>query len=516
MPGLREGTTYADLIRLALERHRSRVAFVGDTGSVTYGQAADRVGRTVAALAASGVRPGDGVAVLGANTPAAWMAWAAAAVLGARFTALQPVSSDEDRAFVCEDGEISTVVFEPAFDAAASRLGDGGRRLLALGPSEVAPDLATRAEAAPPQRLRPTVGEDDPSALLYTGGTTGTPKGVLLSHRAFAEMVFNALCDFELPPEVRYLAASPITHAATIMVVPTLLRGGTVHLHPRFDPERFLATIERERITLCFGVPTMVYRLLGEPALARTDTTSLRTFVYGAAPMGASRLAEALGAFGPVFTQFYGQTESAGTGTVLAKADHDPADPGRLLSCGTPGTGVRLRVVDADDEDVAPGNAGEICLQGRGVMDRYWGLPDLTTHTLRGGWLHTGDVATVDDDGFVTIVDRARDAIVTGGFTVFPRQIEDVLRDHPAVHDAAVIGVPDETWGEAVKAVVALQPGAVVDPAELVALVRRRRGPVHAPKSVDVVDAIPLTPTGKADKAALRRPWWEGQPRNVG
>lgn len=527
MAGLRGGTTYADLIRTALERHSERTAFVtgGDEGPsgrsereirVTFGQAADRVGRLVGALVERGVTPGAGVAVLGGNTPDAWMAWAACSVLGARFTALQPVSSLEDQAYVCEDAEIHTVVFDPAYDEAAAGLEQRGLgRLLALGRSEVAPDLLALADTVGPRALRPTVGENDPCVLLYTGGTTGTPKGVLLSHRSFAQVVFNALLDFQLPYEVRYLAASPITHAAAIMVVPTLLRGGTVHLHQRFDPEQYLRTIERERITLCFGVPTMVYRLLDQLADTPTETSSVETFVYGAAPISPSRLAEALDAFGPVFMQFYGQTESAGTGTALWREHHDPSRPDRLLSCGQPVSSVRLQIQDEGGNEVNVGEPGEICLQGRGVMEGYWKLPELTEEALRGGWLHTGDIGARDDAGFVTIVDRKRDVVITGGFTVFPREIEDVLCSHPAVAAAAVIGVPDDTWGEAVKAFIVPRAGASVDQAELVSLVRRRKGPVQAPKSVEILDSIPLTIVGKPDKHELRKPYWRDEPRAI-
>jgi acyl-CoA synthetase (AMP-forming)/AMP-acid ligase II len=328
-------------------------------------------------------------------------------------------------------------------------------------------------------------------------------------------MTLTVLAEWEVPGEPRYLAASPITHAAGTLVVPVLLRGGTIHLHSAFDPGRYLDTIARERITFCFGVPAMVYALLAHPALEAADTTSLRTFVYAASPMSPRRLEEALERIGPVFLQFYGQTESTALGTVLWRRDHDPANPGRLTSCGRPVAGIRLQLRDDDGAQAADGKVGEICLRGPTVMDGYWRQPELTAETLRGGWLHTGDMATRDDDGFLTIVDRKKDMIVSGGFNVFPREIEDVLSAHPAVAAAAVIGVPDERWGEAVKAIVVLRPDTDVAADDLVAVVRECKGPLHAPKSVDFVDAIPLTPVGKADKRALRARHWTGEQRMV-
>jgi acyl-CoA synthetase (AMP-forming)/AMP-acid ligase II len=351
--------------------------------------------------------------------------------------------------------------------------------------------------------------------VLYTGGTTGRPKGVVLSQRAFATMALTALAEWEVPGEPRYLAASPITHAAGTLVVPVLLRGGTVHLHRTFDPGRYLDTIARERITFCFGVPAMVYALLAHPALKTADTTSLRTFVYAASPMSPARLEEALERIGPVFLQFYGQTESTGLGTVLWRRDHDPAVPGRLRSCGRPVASIRVQLRDDDGAQVADGDVGEICLRGPSVMDGYWRQPELTAEALRGGWLHTGDMATRDGDGFLAIVDRRKDMVVSGGYNVFPREIEDVLSAHPAVAAAAVIGVPDERWGEAVKAIVVLRADGAASAGELIEAVRKRKGPVYAPKSVDFVDVIPLTPVGKADKRALRASHWAGEQRLV-
>ncbi len=510
--------TYAELIKTALERHPGRIAFMHDGQAFTYARTADLLGRMMRLFAQHGLRAGAGLAVLSGNRPEAWIASAATHMLGGRWTALHPLGSLEDFQYVCTDAEIHTLVFDPhAFDEQAATLAQAVpfMNVLALGRSAFAPNLLDLCEQVPPAQLAPEVAPSDVAAILYTGGTTGRPKGVVHPQRDLSTMALTVLADFQLPACPRYLAATPITHAAVMMIMPTLLRGGTIFLHAGFDPERFLRTIATERINLCFGVPTMIYILLDHPALDGTDLASLETFLYAAAPMSPTRLAECLERVGLVFTQYYGQTESAGMGTVLTKQDHEASHPGRLASCGQSVSSVRLQLQDETGAEVPVGETGEICLRGASVMDGYWKQSELTAETLRGGWLHTGDMATRDGDGFLTIVDRKKDMIVSGGFNVFPREVEDVLSSAPGVAMCAVIGVPDDHWGEAVKAVVVRKPGADVTAEALMALVREHKGPVYAPKSVDFVDTLPLTALGKADKQALRAQYWGGQARLV-
>jgi fatty-acyl-CoA synthase len=254
----------------------------------------------------------------------------------------------------------------------------------------------------------------------------------------------------------------------------------------------------------------MIYALLDHPRTRDTDLSSLRTIIYGAAPINPNRLQEAIDVFGPVFLQVYAQTEAPNTAVVLRREQHSPE---RLLAAGKPLVGVDVRILDAEDRELPRGEPGELCIRGPIVMDGYWRRPEQTAETLRNGWLHTGDVAYMDDEDFVYIVDRSKEMIVTGGLNVYPREIEDVLARHPGVAGAAVIGVPDEHWGEAVKAIVVRRTD--VSDAELIAYVKEHKGPVYAPKSVDFVDVIPVTPVGKVDKPALRARYWAGQGRGV-
>jgi acyl-CoA synthetase (AMP-forming)/AMP-acid ligase II len=273
--------------------------------------------------------------------------------------------------------------------------------------------------------------------------------------------------------------------------------------------------VAKERPTLTLLVPTMIYAVLDHPALATTDLSSLQTVMYGASPMSPARMAEALERMGSVFCQLYGQTECAGLATALWRDEHDRTDLHRLTSCGKPIPGVRVSIRDEAGAPVPDDTPGEICVQGPSVMLGYWKQPELTAAALSDGWLRTGDIAVRDADGYVYIVDRKKDMIVSGGFNIFPREVEDVLTAHPAVSNVAVIGVPDDKWGEAVKALVVRKPGAIVRAEEVIQLVRDKKGPVYAPKTVEFLDALPLTPVGKADKKTLRARYWAGQTRNV-
>jgi fatty-acyl-CoA synthase len=364
------------------------------------------------------------------------------------------------------------------------------------------------------------VREEDVYFILFTGGTTGVPKGVVHNHRTMVNSLMMELLDFGIGRNEVFLAATPLTHGAGALVAPVWLRGGSVVILDGFDPTRFLETIQRERITTSFMVPTMIYALLDHPELGKFDTSSLRNILYGAAPIAPERLREALEAFGPVFTQIYGQTEAPMALTALSREEHvlegEEHEVARLASCGRPTLATRIKLVDEKGSEVPPGQPGEMVAWAPNIMLGYLNRPDLTDETIKGGWLHTGDVARRDEYGYLYIVDRAKDMIVSGGFNVFPKEVEDALHEHPAVAMAAVVGVPDEKWGEAVKAVVVRKPGMEATEQELIELCKEKKGSIMAPKSIDFRDVIPLTPLGKPNKKALREEYWKGQDRRVG
>ena len=406
----------------------------------------------------------------------------------------------------------------------ANAFGDWGGELAAkvqgvmtvftLGPANYGIDLLATIEEAGHATARCFARADDFATLNYTGGTTGKSKGALRYHREYGGFASAILADFEIPEAARYLTVAPISHVAGTKVLPTLMRGGTVHMLKGFDPEAVLKTIEQERINFTLFVPTMIYVLLDHPALARTDLSSLELLLYGASAMSPSRLVEGIERIGPVFSQLYGQTECYPV-SVLRKADHDPAMPELFLSCGFPIAACEVKILDGDDDEVETGEAGEICVRAPHVMAEYWKRPETTEETLKNGWLHTGDIARKDERGYMFILDRKKDMIVSGGFNIFPREVEDVLSQHADVAMCAVVGVPDDKWGEAVTAVVVAREGTHPDADELINLVKARKGSAHAPKQIQFVEELPMTGVGKVDKkgaasALLGRPRADG------
>jgi fatty-acyl-CoA synthase len=518
-PITRAPTGTAMLFR-ALARHPDRPAFVWDDGRLTYRATLDLIGRFQAAMTAAGLKKGQTAAFLSANSAHMWCAGAAASALGLVTTWLHPLGSLSDHLVVIEDAEATALVVDPATHAGrggelAARAANRLSAVLTLGPADFGRDLLLAADQVGATTPVDLTDADDYAIISYTGGTTGKSKGAIRRHRSTNAMALAVAADFELPDVPHYLAAAPITHVAGTKVTPALLRGGTVRLLKGFEPERFLATIEREKINFTLMVPTMIYVLLDHPRLDRTDLSSLELILYGASPMSPTRLVEGLERIGPVFSQLYGQTECYPV-SVLRKADHDARRPELFTSCGFPVASCDVTLRDDDNREVKPGEAGEICVRAPHAMEQYWKRPEQTAEAFKGGWLHTGDIARADERGYLYIVDRKKDMIVTGGFNVFPREIEDVLSSHPDVAMAAVIGVPHEKWGEAVAALIVAKPGTRPAAEALMQHVKDRKGSTHAPKQVEFVDSLPLTAVGKVDKKVLRAKYWEGRARQVG
>jgi len=509
----------ADLLIRALRRGGDRPALTAGGRTWSAAAVAEEISRYAQAYDAWGIGPGSPTAILAANRAEVLFQMGTNMVTGARTTALHPMGSLADQADILRDAGVRTLFYDPdRYSRRAVDLADqvpGLERVVALAPGGEHPDLPTAAARYGPRPLRrPDVRPDDVFQIAYTGGTTGRPKGVVQTVRAQAAQTQILLTEWDWPRGLRFLCATPLSHSGRPTFLPTWIRGGEFVVADGFDPERFADTVQRHRVTTTMLVPTMIYRLLdADPD--RYDLTSLHRLYYGASAMSPTRLREGIERLGSVFFQFYGQAECPMTVAVLTPEEHLVDDPDRLASCGRPIPWLDTVLLDDDGAEVPAGEPGEICVRGPLVMRGYHNDPEQTAQALRGGWLHTGDVARADDQGFLTIVDRTKDVIISGGFNIYPREVEDVLTAHDEVSAAAVIGVPDPDWGESVKAVVVRRRGARVEAAELVALVRERKGAVYTPKTVDFVEDIPLTGVGKPDKKALRAAYWPAAGRQV-
>lgn len=360
---------------------------------------------------------------------------------------------------------------------------------------------------------------DDTAAIFPTGGTTGQPKGVVVTHRNIATSFANFYSHYHYYDNTRHLVVAPMTHSAGVLGCLHFARGGTNIIMSTVDPGGILQAIEEHAITHLFVPPTLLYMMLDHPDVDRYDYSSLQHFFIGAAPTSFEKLKQAINVFGPVMTESYGQTETPSI--VTAKAPWDYLDAqgkvieSRLKSIGRPALFNQVEILGDQGNSLGAGEAGEIVVRGELVTPGYYNDEDATAEVREHGWHHTGDIGVMDEDGFITIVDRKKDMIITGGFNVFPNEVEQVLGAHAAVQDCAVIGVPDEKWGEAVKAVVQLNRDAKVTDEELIALVKTEIGAVKAPKSVDFVDQLPRSAAGKVLKTDLRKQYWAGRDRAV-
>jgi len=358
------------------------------------------------------------------------------------------------------------------------------------------------------------VSTDTLAGVFHTGGTTGDPKGVKHTQENLALNALAHAIELDIQPRDDLLLMTPLPHSAGLIMAGGLTQGSTHVITQGFDAERALETIERESISWTFMVPTMIYRVLDVLADREYDISSLETLVYGAAPMKPARLREGLDELGDVFVQLYGQYETPDLITVLPKAAHDPDDEQRLSSCGLPTAMCEVKIVDDDGEEVPPGQPGEILARGAYSMEGYYELPEKTAETIDDGWIHTGDIGKRDEAGYVYIVDRDSDVIISGGMNVYSVTVEDVIQQHGDVANVAVIGIPDDEWGEAVKAVV-VPADTTIDRADLESFCADRLADYECPKSFDVVDELPTTPYGKLDKKRLREPYWDDQSREI-
>lgn len=513
---LYQGLTIAELQAAALTRFADRTILVAGEERYSCSDLDAKIAQYARLFKAHGLQRGDGFSILASNRLEAIFANMAGQVLGLRYSPLHPKGSEEDHLYILDHAQISALLVDDRHFGERGRAIEAQAKLKALFTIDGSFGTpVSDADALPDAPVEIEARAGDIANLFFTGGTTGRPKGVMHRHTSIVTATMQSLTHWDWPSDIRFLIATPISHAAGGMLTPTLLRGGEFHVLAGFDPKSFLETIEREKITATFVVPSMIYDLLDKVRVEDYDLSSLEMIVYGASPISPARLREAIERIGPKFCQLYGQTEAPNNVTYLSKADHDLSRPHLLESCGIPLAPNAVALLRPDGSVAGPDEAGEICVRGPLVMEGYWQNPEETAKAFEHGWLHTGDVAKRDERGFLYIVDRVKDMVISGGFNIFTREVEDCLSQHPSVATCAVIGVPHPRWGEAVAAFVVLKPGRSATEEELVAIVRDKKGPVQAPKSVEFVSELPLTPVGKIDKKTLRAGHWQSAERSV-
>lgn len=505
-------------LRRAVQTSGNKTATVFATRRQTWRQFEQRISRLAGAFRALGINDDDRIAILSLNSDRYVeyfyaVAWAGAAVNPVNIRLAAP-----EIAYALDDSASSILLVDDTFSALLPVLRPlltSVRHIVYMGDGQT-PDGCLNYEAliaanAPVPDAN--AGGDRLAGLFYTGGTTGKSKGVMLSHDNLVYNALNVVPVMGYNEVSVYLHAGPMFHLADMASTFAVTMAGATHCAvARFDVDAVLDAMQRERITHVLLVPTMVNLLVSSGKIAAHDISSMQRMLYGASPMPEAVLIEAMRQMPDVrFTQGYGQTEASPIITALAPEHHVVGGP-KLRSAGRPAFGVDVAVLNADDQEVPRGTVGEVCARGLNVMRGYWGLEKQTRETLRNGWLHTGDLGYMDEDGFVFIVDRAKDMVISGGENIFSVEVEGAIYKHPAVQECAVIGIPSDQWGEAVHAIVVLKPGARVMPAEIVEHCRSLIAGYKLPRSVQIrSEPLPVSGAGKILKNELRKAFWEGR-----
>ncbi|GEL18283.1 long-chain-fatty-acid--CoA ligase [Pseudonocardia asaccharolytica] len=488
--------------------------------SWTWRQLAERVRRAAAGLRANGIGPGDRIAVLDLNHPSCLELTLACAQIGAANAIVNFRLAPPEIVYVINDATARILFVGPEFAGAAEQIRDklpSVERVLRLGgdADEYEALLGTHEPDTAVHPARP----DDCFVQLYTSGTTGFPKGAMLTHRGVLAHSAAVATDFVLSDDDVVQIAMPLFHVGGTSYALVALYGGTRMVMLRMpDPVAVLDMLERERITHTFLVPALLAAITQIPGVEQRDFSALRALSYGASPMPLPVMRACLALFPGRLHQVYGMTEAAGVVSSLGPQDHEnSAVAHRLVSAGTPIHGVEIEIRDpATGEPVPAGTPGEIWVRTEQLMSGYWGKPEATADTITpDGWLRSGDGGYLDADGYIYVTDRIKDMIISGGENIYPAEIERVLAEHPGIADVAVIGVPDDRWGEVPMAVVVAAPGASIDENELLAHGRKHLASFKCPKAVEVVDELPRNPTGKVLKKELRKPYWAGRERQV-
>lgn len=500
-----------------------RPAVIHNGRIVTYAALHERSCRLANALLALGLEKGDRVAIHARNCAqlveiecALYQAGLTKAALNPRYTATEvsEVMADCTPAvLIAGEGFTGHSPSTPGFESVRAMISLAGERPGYLGYEAL---LARASPVAPVVDIDP----DDIAVLHFSSGSTGRIKAAMQSfgNRRASLRKFLIGSDVRIGRGDRLALLGPMTHATGMLIQPVLHGGGTLVVFDKYEVEPFLAAVQELRITHVFMVPAMIHMALAHPSIGRYDLSSLRSIAYGAAPMAPTRIREAWACFGPILSQGYGGSETTSGVARLSIEDHAHAiahRPERLASCGRPHVEADVRVVNERGEEVSGDEIGEVVVRGEDVFKGYWGAPELTAEVLVDGWFHTSDLARVDDEGFIYLVDRKKDMIISGGFNVYPTEVEAALYQHPAVFEACVVGVPDAQWGESVKAVICLKGDAKATAADLMAFCRERLADYKSPRTIEFAAELPKNPSGKIARKLVREPYWTHVERRV-
>ncbi len=513
-----------DYFERGLKYYPERACLIDADGEYSYREVAMRSHRTANALIAGGLEVEDTVAILSPNGAPAFEAWIGAARAGGVWVGLAALASIDENIYVINDRDAAWLFYHSSFEGEIARIKANCPRLKHVicldKPGMSHPNFGDFIAAFEAEAPELPDYRDKVISHFTSGGTTGQPKGAMWSNLIWEAWCANVYAHMPIQKLPVHLIASAMSHGAGVFAWPVLAYGGTVVCIPRADPLAVLEAMHKYRVTHSFLPPTVIYMMLAHPKAGDFDFSAMDYFVYGGAPMSADKVKQAIDLFGPCMTQIYGQAECPCTIGILSPADHlealsAPDKEKRLLSCGRPPVFVKVEMMDDDGNLLAEGEWGEIVVRGTFVSLGYYGDPEASEANRQHGWHHTGDIGYKDADGFVYIVDRKMDMIISGGLNVYPIEIERLIWSHPAVQDCAVIGVPDEKWGEAVKAIVELKSGESVAEAEIIALCKEGLSAYKTPKTVEFWDELPRSGVGKVLKRKVREQFWIGHDRKI-
>ncbi|MFJ1257836.1 class I adenylate-forming enzyme family protein [Cupriavidus sp. CuC1] len=507
-----------------------RAAFIAGERTFTYKEIGEFSCRIGNALLRRGIDCEAKGAVLASNDPIAWSCVLGLWRAGLVWVPVNPVNPPEEIQRLLDGFDCEVLFCHEQFLPLVKSLRGDLKKLhtvISLGEdSEAASEVGAITIASLVEGASSAIPDFIPeecslAGVMPTGGTTGAPKGAMNTHRSLSVSALHQMfaAPYSSDEPIVNLVAAPMTHAAGTLTLPCTARAGTIVVMDRMDLNLLVDLIEKHRVTELYLPPTVIYRLLEMPGIEQRDFSSLKYFIYGAAPMSTEKLRRAIEVFGPVMFQGYGQAEAPSAIAFMRPEEHfrdgKIADDARLSAAGRPAPLVRVEILGENGKILPMGEIGEICVRGDLLMAGYYKAPDKTAETIVNGWLHTGDVGYLDPEGFLHITDRKKDMIITGGFNVYPSEVEQVIWTHPAVQDCAVIGIPHADWGEAVTAVIELNKGAGATEEEILAYCRPKLGGIKTPKKIVFVEALPRSANGKVLKKDVREPFWRDHERRI-